>query len=91
VALVVIERSAWDPGASAGPGGQVGGRGWGPGPAAFGEGVVVRVAAGRPFDTAWNATIGRPVCNQRIGDLDTSYVETGGVRRRGGRGDRVPR
>jgi uncharacterized protein (DUF58 family) len=96
VAVVVIEGSAWDPRLPPGP---AAGR-LGLGAGAFGPGIMVRVAAGRPFAAAWNATVGRPARSRRIADLDTSYGDSGGAVGGGGGGggggrghprDRVPR
>jgi uncharacterized protein (DUF58 family) len=51
VAIVVIERSAWDPSVPTRPAP--------PATATRGRSVVVRVTADRNFQTAWNATVGR--------------------------------
>ncbi len=48
VATVLIERSAWDPNSPVTP------------KTRRGRGIVVRVSAERPFEAAWNATVGRP-------------------------------
>jgi hypothetical protein len=48
VAVVIIERSAWDPTV-----------GVTPTTASRGRGAVIRVAADRPFAPAWNAAVGR--------------------------------
>jgi uncharacterized protein (DUF58 family) len=60
VAIVVIERSAWDPNAPVRPAAAVPVRG-----------VVVRVSAIRPFEAAWNAAIGPTARRRRIGDRPT--------------------
>jgi uncharacterized protein (DUF58 family) len=62
-ALVVIERSAWDPAAAGQPGPAPGtGRGTAMGGGAR-RGRVVRVGAGRPFPAVWNATVGQPTAS----------------------------
>lgn len=58
VAIVVIERSAWDPDAPD--------RG---GVAVAGRARVVRVNGAMAFVTAWNAAVGRPAGRTKVGDL----------------------
>lgn len=58
VAVVVIERSAWDPGAPVRPA-----------PAPRGRAQLVRVSADRPFDVSWNATVGRPSGRRGLGSV----------------------
>jgi len=66
VAVVVIERSAWDPTV-----------GVTPATTARGRGSVVRVAADRPFATAWNAAVGRQSVPARLGARPTDLGGAG--------------
>ncbi len=56
VAIVIIDRSAWDPDAPPRPA-----------PALRGRAQLVRVTADRPFDLSWNATVGRPSRRRSLG------------------------
>lgn len=64
VAIVVIERSAWDPDAPDRRAVVVPGRA-----------RVVRVNAATPFETAWNASVGRPAARTKVGDLSGRAAE----------------
>jgi uncharacterized protein (DUF58 family) len=65
VAIVVIERSAWDPDAPDRRAVAVPGRA-----------RVVRVNAALTFETAWNASVGRPAGRTKVGDLGGRGAES---------------
>lgn len=69
VAVVIIERSAWDPTV-----------GVTPATSARGRGTIVRVAADRPFAAAWNAAVGQQSLPARFGarDADVGGAGMGG-------------
>ncbi|MDQ6615359.1 MAG: DUF58 domain-containing protein [Actinomycetota bacterium] len=79
VAVVIIERSAWDPHTSVAPTTTVRGRS-----------SVVRVNAANPFHSAWDATVGRPDTRTLGGGLGARWSD-GGARPEGwGRGQQGP-
>ncbi len=77
-AVVLIERSAWDPNTAMRPS-----------TAPNRRGVLVRVNAENSFEAAWNATIGQPASRTGVGSLGGAGlggVQRGGVPLGGGRG-----
>jgi uncharacterized protein (DUF58 family) len=69
VAVVVIERSAWDPSAPVRPTPPAGLRG---------RAALIRVNADRPFEAAWNAGVARPAGRRGLGGGEVGGGAQGG-------------